>query len=120
MKKILIIEDEIAIIELLRARLEFLNFEVIVALNGEEGFLGFLNEQPDLIILDLMLPKISGYEVCRKIRREKHDNTPIIMLSAKGEDADRIVGRVKGADQYVTKPFKAEELLYKINLLLDD
>ena len=118
MKKILVIEDEPEIVELLKNRLELFDYKVITAFNGEEGFSEFLKEQPDLIILDLMLPKISGHEVCRRIRREQNDDTPIIMLTAKNDEADRIVGKVQGADQYMTKPFKAEELLDKVKFLL--
>ena len=118
MRKILIIEDELDIVELLKNRLELYNYQVITAFDGQDGFAKFLNEQPDLIILDLMLPKINGYEVCRKIRREKDDKTPILMLTAKDTDVDKIVGRVKGADQYMTKPFVAEELLDTVKLLL--
>ncbi len=118
LKKILIIEDDPDITELLRNRLKFHDYEVITATDGEDGFLKFLKEHPDLIILDLMLPKISGHEICRKIRREKEDKIPILMLTAKNEDADKIVGRVEGADKYMTKPFSADELLNEVKFLL--
>ena len=77
-----------------------------------------MDKHPDLVILDLNLPKISGYEVCRKIRREEHDNTPILMLTSHGEDVDRIIGRVKGANGYMAKPFEAAKLLKEVRVLL--
>lgn len=119
-KKILIIEDEPDMIAMLRTRLEAHNFDVLVANDGQEGFDMYMNHSPDLIILDIMLPKLNGYEVCRKIRRDRDDSsTPIMMLSAKNQDIDRIVGRVIGAETYLTKPFCAEELMNNIEKLLD-
>ena len=119
MKKILIIEDESEIIELLKNRLELCDYEVVTAADGEDGFSKFLKGQPDLVILDLSLPKISGHAVCRRIRMEKEDKTPIIMLTAKNGEADKIVGRLQGANKYMTKPFKPEELLAEVKLLLN-
>jgi len=100
-------------------RLEANHYKVITALDGEDGFAQFLKEEPDLIILDLMLPKISGNEVCRRIRREEEDHTRILMLTSKNQDTDRIIGRVQGADTYMTKPFEGQELLKEVELLLN-
>ena len=118
MKRILIIEDDHDIAELLKNRLEVCGYEVITAFDGEEGFTKYLLGKPHLIILDLMLPKTNGYEVCRRIRRERKDNTHILMLTAKNTETDRIVGRVKGADQYMTKPFEATILIDSVRSLL--
>lgn len=118
-KKILVIEDEMAMANLLRIELNQSGYDVVCAHDGEDGFSKYLTERPDLIILDIMLPKLNGYEVCRKIRREKEDSrTPIIMLTAKKGDVDRIVGGVIGAQRYLTKPFEAEHLLNEIKELL--
>lgn len=114
-KKILIIDDEKDMVDLLSYELKQKEYDVISAYDGEAGFTKYLEEWPDLIILDLMLPKLNGYEVCRKIRREKNDTrTPIIMLTARREDADKIVGSVLGAEKYITKPFDAEHLLGEV------
>ncbi len=118
-KKILIIEDEKDMNDLLKIELTQQNYEVICTYDGEMGYAKYLSEHPDLIILDLMLPKCTGEEVCRKIRRERQDTeTSILMLTAKGGNVDRIVGRVKGADKYISKPFNSENLLSEIAKLL--
>jgi CheY-like chemotaxis protein len=118
-KKILIVEDETSMSQLLSIELEASGYDVVCAHDGESGFEKYMAERPDLIILDIMLPKLNGYEVCQKIRREQDDNdTPIIMLTAKKGDADRIVGGVVGAQRYLTKPFDAEFLLGEIKALL--
>ena len=121
MKKILIIEDEKDLIELLKIELESESYCVSYAYSGEEGLEKYHQEQPDLIILDLMLPKINGYEVARVIRRDHNDEkTCILMLTAKTEDADRIVGRLRGAQEYMPKPFDVYTLLKKIRNLLGE
>jgi CheY-like chemotaxis protein len=118
-KKILVVEDEIDMANLLRVELNQNGYDVVCAHDGEDGFSKYLSERPDLIILDIMLPKLNGYEVCRKIRREQDDShTPIIMLTAKKGDVDKIVGGVMGAQRYMTKPFEAEHLLNEIKELL--
>jgi CheY-like chemotaxis protein len=118
-KKILIIDDEKEIVELLRIELEHENYQVITAHDGEEGLKKYFDEYPHLIILDLNMPKLNGYGVCRNIRWDKGDTkTPILMLTAKKEDADRIIGRVMGAQEYMTKPFEIEKLLKEIERLL--
>lgn len=112
MKKILIIEDDISIAELERDYLEINGFEVAIENSGDKGLLKAKENQYDLIILDLMLPKIDGFEICRQIRSKK--NTPIIMVSAKKEDIDKIRGLGLGADDFMTKPFSPSELVARV------
>ena len=107
-KRILIIEDEESIADLERDYLELSNFEVEVANDGEIGLKQAMEADFDLIILDLMLPGVDGFEICRKVRDSK--NTPIIMVSAKKDDIDKIRGLGLGADDYMTKPFSPSEL----------
>ena len=117
MKKILIIEDEENMVEGLRFNLEARDYVVIAALDGETGLKKAAEEQPDLIILDLMLPGMNGYEVCKKLK-ESNPDIPIVMLTAKSQEADIITGLDLGADDYITKPFSVLELLARINALL--
>lgn len=112
MNRILIIEDEIAIVELEKDYLELSNFNVTIATDGAEGAARALNEDFDLIILDLMLPGMDGFEICRLVREKK--NTPIMMVSAKKEDIDKIRGLGLGADDYMTKPFSPSELVARV------
>ena len=116
MSKILIIEDEVAIADLEKDYLELSGFEVKICNTGDEGLQTALREEFDLIVLDLMLPGLDGFEVCKKIREEK--NIPIIMVSAKKEDIDKIRGLGLGADDYLTKPFLTQELLLRIQRIL--
>lgn len=117
--RILLVDDEADFVEILRTRLENNNFEVITALDGEEALERAEKEEPDLIILDVMLPKISGFDVCRKLKvDENFKNIPIIMLSAKFQQNDVKFGMAMGADDYITKPFESNVLLEKINELL--
>lgn len=116
-KKILVVEDDLAVSKFLSVRLRSLNFEVILAYDGEAGLKEARLRPPDLIILDLKLPKLTGEEVCKAIRDDcdkKFAVTPIIMLSAKNSDVDRVIGMVIGASCYVTKPFRIESLLKEI------
>jgi DNA-binding response OmpR family regulator len=117
MKRILIIEDDVAILRGLKDNLEYESYEVLTATDGEQGYGLIQEKKPDLIILDLMLPKMSGYEVCRKVR-EKGITTPILMLTARGEEMDRVIGLDLGADDYVTKPFSVPELLARIRAII--
>jgi len=110
METILIIEDDATMLRALKDNFEFKGYCVLTADDGEEGLNTALNKKPDLILLDIMLPEINGYEVCRLIRKENL-NMPIIMLTAKGEESDIILGLNLGADDYVTKPFSIKELL---------
>ncbi|MEG1957105.1 MAG: response regulator transcription factor [Lachnospiraceae bacterium] len=112
MSKILIVEDEVAIADLERDYLELSGFEVEVAHEGERGLLKALKEDFDLLILDIMLPGIDGFEICRKVREDK--NVPIIMVSAKKDDIDKIRGLGLGADDYMTKPFSPSELVARV------
>ena len=109
MSKILIVEDEESIAELEKDYLELSGFEVEIENEGESGLKRALNEDFDLFILDLMLPGVDGFEICRKIREKK--NTPIIMVSAKKDDIDKIRGLGLGADDYITKPFSPSEMV---------
>lgn len=112
MSKILIVEDEIAIAELEKDYLELSGFEVEVENDGMTGLARALAEEFDLFILDLMLPGIDGFEICKQIREKK--NTPILMVSAKKDDIDKIRGLGLGADDYVTKPFSPSELVARV------
>ena len=112
-KKILAVDDEQAIIDLLKFNIEKEGYNFISALDGEEGFQKVLEEKPDLVLLDVMLPKMDGLSVCRKIRQEQI-NIPVIMLSARGEEIDKILGLEIGADDYITKPFSTRELIARI------
>ena len=112
MSRILIIEDEEAIADLEKDYLELSGFEVKICNTGGEGLQTALREEFDLIVLDLMLPGLDGFEVCKKVREEK--NIPIIMVSAKKEDIDKIRGLGMGADDYMTKPFSPSELVARV------
>jgi DNA-binding response OmpR family regulator len=117
METILIIEDEPAMLRGLKDNFAYAGYHVLTAANGEAGLTAALDARPDLILLDIMLPKINGYEICRLIRKEKLD-MPIIMLTAKGEESDIILGLNLGADDYVTKPFSIKELLARVEAFL--
>jgi DNA-binding response OmpR family regulator len=117
METVLIIEDDATMLRGLKDNFEFQGYQVLTAADGEAGLNAALNHRPDLIILDIMLPKINGYEVCRLIREQELD-MPIIMLTAKGEESDVVLGLNLGADDYVTKPFSIKELLARAAALL--
>lgn len=111
-KKILIIEDDLDLSKMLKLRLEKDGYAVVQAFGGYEGLYKYIKEKPNLIILDIMLPQLDGYEICREIRRELKDpKTPIIMLTAKNQDYDRIKGKVVGTTKYFTKPFDGKDIL---------
>ena len=112
MSRILIVEDEETLADLERDYLELSGFEVEVANDGETGLEKALTDQFDLVILDLMLPGVDGFEICREVRQKK--NTPIIMVSAKKDDIDKIRGLGLGADDYMTKPFSPSELVARV------
>ena len=112
MSRILIVEDEEAIAELEKDYLELNDFEVIIENSGDTGLATALAENFDLIILDLMLPGIDGFEICKRIREDK--NVPILMVSAKKDDIDKIRGLGLGADDYLTKPFSPSELVARV------
>jgi len=116
---ILVAEDEGALVTLLRYNLEREGYRVLEARDGEEALLVAAEEQPDLVILDWMLPQLSGIEVCRRLRgRQETLNVPIVMLTARGEESDRIRGLDTGADDYLTKPFSMTELLARLRAVL--
>jgi DNA-binding response OmpR family regulator len=117
MNVILVIEDDPAILRGLVDNLKFESYDVLTATDGESGYRAIHERKPDLVVLDLMLPKMSGYELCRKVRAEGLA-TPILMLTARGEEADRVLGLDLGADDYVTKPFSLRELLARVRALL--
>jgi len=117
MSRILVVEDDPAILRGLADNLKFESYEVLTAGDGEAGYRLLRETKPDLLILDLMLPRMSGYELCRKARSEGI-TTPILMLTARGEEADRVLGLDLGADDYVTKPFSVRELLARVRAIL--
>ncbi|HXK77130.1 MAG TPA: response regulator transcription factor [Oscillospiraceae bacterium] len=115
-EKILIADDDRNICELLRLYLEKENYTVVLAGNGEEALAKFASENPDLILLDIMMPLLDGWQVCREIR--KKSDCPIIMITAKGETFDKVLGLELGADDYVVKPFEPKEIIARIKAVL--
>jgi DNA-binding response OmpR family regulator len=117
MKKILIVDDELNMVKGLKDNLEFEGYEVDTALEGISGLQKVLHSHYDLILLDIMLPEVSGFDICKAARKEGV-NTPIILLTAKGEEIDKVLGLELGADDYITKPFSLRELLARIKAIL--
>jgi len=119
MKRVFIIEDDRDIVELVRYNLANEGYQVTAAYDGVTGLATLKKTPPDILLLDLMLPKLSGLEICREVRRDEGLNRlPILMLTARGEEADRVVGLEMGADDYVTKPFSPRELIARVKALL--
>jgi len=119
MPKILVIDDEKDIVELICYNLEKEGFSVLIAYDGEAALRAVKAQKPDLIILDLMLPKISGLDVCKAVRNNSATaNLPIVMLTAKAEEVDKIIGLEMGADDYITKPFSIKELIARVRAML--
>lgn len=117
--RILVVEDDPSLVELLRYNLEAESFAVTIATDGDEAQLLLSEETPDLVILDWMLPDISGIDLCGRLRRaESTSRLPIMMLTARGEEADRVRGLTTGADDYIVKPFSVPELLARVKALL--
>lgn len=114
--KILIADDDKNICELLRIYLEKEGFAVVLAGNGEEALLKFDEEEPDILLLDVMMPKLDGWQVCRELR--KKSECPIIMITAKGETFDKVLGLELGADDYVVKPFEPKEIVARVKAVL--
>lgn len=112
MAKILVVDDEASIVTMLAYNLKKEGYDVVTAEDGEVALEKFESEKPDLLLLDIMMPKIDGYEVCRKIREKS--NVPIIMLTARADEVDKVVGLEMGADDYVTKPFGNRELIARV------
>jgi DNA-binding response OmpR family regulator len=115
--KILVVEDEPKMVAGLRDNFEFEGYEVITAADGVEGLQRALDETPDLVVLDVMMPRLSGLEVCKQLRAQR-GSIPIIMLTARGQEVDKVVGLELGADDYVTKPFSIRELLARVKAVL--
>jgi two-component system alkaline phosphatase synthesis response regulator PhoP len=115
--KILVVEDEPNMVAGLRDNFEFEGYQVITARDGVEGLQRALDESPDLVVLDVMMPRMSGLEVCKQLRA-KRGSIPIIMLTARGQEVDKVVGLELGADDYVTKPFSIRELLARVKAVL--
>jgi two-component system alkaline phosphatase synthesis response regulator PhoP len=119
-KKILIVDDEVDLVETVRFPLEMEGFDVLVSYNGEDALSQARKEKPDLIILDLMLPKLDGYKVCRLLKfDERYKHIPILMLTAKTQEKDKILGKETGADEYITKPFEMDYLMEKVKAYLN-
>jgi len=116
-QKILIVEDEPSMVAGLRDNFEYEGYEVICACDGEEGLERALRDSPDLVVLDVMMPKMSGLDVCKQLKA-KRPSLPIIMLTARGQEVDKVVGLELGADDYVTKPFSIRELLARVKAVL--
>jgi len=115
-KKVLVIDDEPQIVEICRDYLKAAGFDVLTARDGPEGLIAARRELPDLIVLDLMLPGMDGLDVCREIRRV--NNIPIIMLTARVDETDKLIGLELGADDYITKPFSPRELVARVRTVL--
>ena len=120
-KRILLVDDEQQLVDMVKVRLEANNYLVLTAYDGQEALEKARKEKPDLIILDLMLPKMDGYKVCGLLKADtRYNKIPIIMFTARAQDSDIKMGKEVGADIYITKPFEAEILLKKIKELLKE
>jgi DNA-binding response OmpR family regulator len=118
-KRILVVDDEIYIVHILEFTLTMEGYDVITAADGEEALRKVQEERPDLVVLDIMMPHMDGYEVCRRLRQDEESrSTPVVLLSAKGRPIDRETGLEVGADDYIVKPFSPRRLLEKIKDLL--
>ena len=117
--RILLVDDEPSIVKMVGKRLEVEGFDVVVAMDGQEGLTKAQTEHPDLIVLDLMLPKLNGYEVCTMLKQDaRYQKIPVVLFTAKAQEKDEKLGLECGANAYVRKPFRAQELLEKIRSLL--
>lgn len=119
-KKILVVDDEADLVKTIQFSLEAEGYKVLASYNGEDALNQARKEAPDLILLDIMLPKLDGYKVCRLLKfDEQHKNIPILMLTAKTQEKDKLLGKETGADEYITKPFDIEELMRKVKAYLN-
>ena len=117
--KILVVDDEIYIVHILDFSLGMEGYEVVTALDGEQALAKVKTEEPDLIVLDIMMPKLDGYETCKMLKSDPETrHIPVILLSAKGRNVDQQMGFQVGADDYITKPFSPRKLVERINLIL--
>jgi len=118
-KKILVVDDEVDLVKTIQFSLEAEGYKVLVSYNGEDALNQSRKENPDLILLDIMLPKLDGYKVCRLLKfDEQYKHIPILMLTAKTQQKDRLLGMETGADEYITKPFDMDELMEKVKKYL--
>ena len=118
-KKVLIVDDEVDLVETVRFPLEMEGYHVLVSYNGEDALNQARKENPDLILLDLMLPKLDGYKVCRLLKfDDRYKHIPILMLTAKTQEKDKALGIETGANEYITKPFEMDDLLKKVKAYL--
>ena len=119
-KKILIVDDEMDLVETVRFPLEMEGYHVLVSYNGEDALNQARKENPDLILLDLMLPKLDGYKVCRLLKfDDRYKHIPILMLTAKFQEKDKVLGMETGANEYITKPLEMDDLLKKVKAYLN-
>jgi len=119
-KKILVVDDEVDLVKTISFSLERMGYTVLVSHNGEDALSRARKESPDLILLDIMLPKLDGYKVCRLLKfDERYKHIPILMLTAKTQEKDRTLGMETGADEYITKPFDVDELMEKVKSYLN-
>jgi len=119
-KKILVVDDEVDLVKTIRFSLETKGYTVLVSYNGEDALNQARKEHPDLVLLDIMLPKLDGYKVCRLLKfDERYKHIPIMMLTAKTQEKDKILAMETGADEYITKPFDMDELIEKIKAYLN-
>jgi len=119
-KRILIVDDEPDLVEFVKIRLEANNYETITAVDGEEAIAAVKKEKPDLIVLDILLPKMNGYEVCTRLKNDPEcASIPVLMLTAKAQENDILLAKKSGADAYISKPFEASLLLFHIKELLE-
>ena len=120
MKKILVVDDEPELVKAIEIRLKAENYQVFTAFDGEEGLARAREVLPDLIILDIMLPKLNGFKICRLLKfDEKYKEIPVIMLTAKTDEADKATGKETGANEYITKPFDWKLLMEKVKEYLE-
>jgi DNA-binding response OmpR family regulator len=120
-KKILVVDDEVDLVKTIQFALEAEGYKVLVSYNGEDALNQSRKENPDLILLDLMLPKLDGYKVCRLLKfDEQYKHIPILMLTAKTQQKDRSLGMETGANEYITKPFDMDELMGKVKAYLKE
>jgi len=118
-KKILVVDDEVDLVKTIQFSLELEGYKVLVSYNGEDALAQARKENPDLILLDIMLPKLDGYKVCRLLKfDEQYKHIPILMMTAKTQEKDKLMGKETGANEYITKPFDMEELTEKIKAYL--
>jgi DNA-binding response OmpR family regulator len=119
-KKILVVDDEVDLVRTIQFSLELEGYKVLVSYNGEDALAQARKENPDLILLDIMLPKLDGYKVCRFLKfDEQYKHIPILMMTAKTQEKDKLMGKETGANEYITKPFDMDELMEKVKRYLN-